>query len=82
MIRRLVPVAVVLAPAAAWSCPMCFGSPDNAELGRAFNTGMFMLMGSTFGLLCAGIVWLVRIERRRQALDARYFEMISETTPR
>ncbi len=76
---RLAVAAVLLLPRAALACPMCFGGIDNPTLGRAFNIGLFMLMGSTFGLLVAGITWLVRIERRRMAADAIHFSRLRES---
>lgn len=64
-------------PGGAWGCAVCFGADtDNASVGRAFNVGITLILGITFALLAGGAAWLWRMERRRQALDARYFELL------
>ncbi len=60
-----------LAPRAASACAVCFGADsENAGLAQGLTWGLFVLLGSTFALLTAMVVAVVRIERRRLALQA------------
>jgi len=82
-VRRLPAALAVLLPAAARACPVCFGADaDQAGLGAAFNLAITILLGVTFALIGGGIAWVARIEKRRKALDARYFELLELVEPR
>jgi hypothetical protein len=70
-------------PAAARACSVCFGADaEQAGLGAAFNLAITILLGVTFALIASGIAWVARMEKRRRALDARYFELLELVEPR
>ena len=77
--KRLGAALLLLTPRLAFGCAVCFGGADNAKLGAAFNLGIGMLMAATFGLLGAGIMWVVQIERKRAEADARHFAALAVT---
>ena len=68
---RLLALAVLLAPAAASACPVCFGALDNKSgLAAGFWWGIVILLAVTMSLV-VGIGWTVwTIERRRREADA------------
>jgi hypothetical protein len=71
--------ALAVAPGAARACAVCFSADaESAALGRAFNLAILLMLGVTFALMAAGTAWFWRIERRRRALDRRYFELIRD----
>ena len=60
-----------LAPKAALACAVCFGADsENAGLAQGLTWGLVVLLGSTFTLLGSMVYAVVRIERRRLALQA------------
>lgn len=56
---------------ALYACPVCFGETDNPGLGRAYNLGIFILLGFTF-LLLGGLAFVAyRIEVAREKAGLR-----------
>lgn len=63
--------ALLLLPSPLKACAVCFGQTDNAGLVSGLTWGIVVLLGATFLL----IGWLVaavwRIEKDREAREAR-----------
>lgn len=69
----LLPLAalLILRPESALSCGVCFGADsENAGLAKGLTWGLFLLLGSTFAVLGTMVVGVLRMERRRVALQA------------
>ncbi len=60
---------VMLAPAVALACPICFGAdPDSAE-AQSLNWAVFTLLGVTGGVLSGFVGFMFHLlKRSRQAL--------------
>lgn len=62
---------LVLRPEFALACAVCFGvDSENAGLAKGLTWGLFLLLGSTFAVLGTMVVGVLRMERRRVALQA------------
>ncbi len=74
---RLIVAMALLLPQLAMACPVCFGADaENANVGRAFNLGIMLMLSVTMGLIGTGAIWFYRIERRRQAVDSQYLKLM------
>jgi hypothetical protein len=63
ILRALVACLVVLAPRAAWACPVCFGQNDS-PLASAINLGVIAMLGVVVGVLTAFASFIVYLVRR------------------
>ena len=68
--RRLVLLLVVLlAPRAAWACPVCFGQSDS-PLASAMNLGIFVMLGVVAAVLGSFGAFIVYLSRRAKLAAA------------
>ena len=71
LIRSMTAVGalVLLAPAVAWACPMCFGGDPNSPEARSMTWAVFTLLGVTGGVLSGFVGFMFHLlKRSRQAL--------------
>ena len=71
--RTVVTVAglVLLAPAAAWACPICFGGDPDSPLAQGMNWAVFSLMGVTGGVLSGFVGFIFYLMKKsREALGS------------
>jgi hypothetical protein len=62
---------VLLAPAAAWACPICFGGDPDSPIAQGMNWAVFTLMGVTGGVLSGFVGFIFYLMKRsRQALGS------------
>jgi len=62
-------LALVLAPAVAWACPICFGADPDSATGRSVNWAVLTLLGVTGGVLSGFVGFFFHLlKRSRQAL--------------
>ena len=72
-IRTVVTVAglVLLAPAVAWACPICFGGDPDSPIAQGLNWAVFSLLGVTGGVLSGFVGFIFHLMKRsRQALGS------------
>ncbi|MCY4027463.1 MAG: hypothetical protein OXH75_14280 [Acidobacteria bacterium] len=73
-VARAVPAAValvVLAPAVAAACPICFGLEPGSDEARSLNWAVFTLLGVTGGVLSGFVGFMFHLlKRSRQALGS------------
>ena len=63
MRRILLTTALLIAPRAAWACPVCFGQTDS-PLASAMNTGIMAMIGVVVTVLSAFAAFIVHLSRR------------------
>ena len=64
--RRFTPVLaglLMLAPRAAWACPVCFGQSD-APMAQATNNGILLMLGVVAVVLSAFASFILYLNRR------------------
>ncbi len=62
-------LVLILAPAAAWACPICFGADPDSATGRSVNWAVLTLLGVTGGVLSGFVGFIFHLlKRSRQAL--------------
>ena len=60
---------VLLAPTAAWACPICFGGDPDTPIAHGVNWAVFTMLGVTGGVLSGFVGLILRLMKRsRQAL--------------
>ena len=65
----MVAALVVLAPAAVWACPICFGGDPDSPIAQGVNWAVFTLLGVTGGVLSGFVGFIFHLMKRsRQAL--------------
>ena len=71
---RAVPLTaalLVLAPAVAAACPICFGGDPGSDEARSLNWAVFTLLGVTGGVLSGFVGFMFHLlKRSRQALGS------------
>ena len=71
-VARAVPATaalLVLAPAVAAACPICFGLDPGGDEARSLNWAVFTLLGVTGGVLSGFVGFMFHLlKRSRQAL--------------
>ena len=63
MRRALFTAALVVAPRAAWACPVCFGQSDS-PLANATNLGIIAMLVVVAGVLSCFAAFIVHLNRR------------------
>ena len=60
---------VLLAPAAAWACPICFGGDPDSPIAQGVNWAVFTLLGVTGGVLSGFVGFIFHLMKHsRHAL--------------
>lgn len=82
MIRRgLFTALLVIAPRAAWACPVCFGQSDS-PLANATNLGIIAMLGVVGVVLSGFAAFIVHLNRRaRLVASGAVSTDIGTTTP-
>ena len=61
---------VIVAPAIALACPICFGGDPNSPEARGLNWAVFTLLGVTGGVLSGFVGFIFHLMKRsRQAMS-------------
>ncbi len=65
-----VAVLVIVAPAVALACPICFGGDPNSPEAQGLNWAVFTLLGVTGGVLSGFVGFIFHLMKRsRQAMS-------------
>jgi hypothetical protein len=56
-------VGLMLAPRAAWACPVCFGQSD-APMAQATNNGILLMLGVVVLVLSGFASFIIYLNRR------------------
>lgn len=62
---------LLLVPSSLRACAVCFGQTDNAGLVSGLTWGLVMLLVPTFGLIAWLVAAVYKIEKNREAKEAR-----------
>jgi hypothetical protein len=58
---------LLVIPAAAWACPVCFGDP-NSPMVHGMNWAILLLLGITGGVLTGFAAFIVYLFRRSRMM--------------
>lgn len=76
--RKTIFTAFMLgAPRAALACPVCFGQSDS-PMALAANTGIWMMLGLTAGVLAVFAGLLFRLVRRSEQSAREFHASLAE----
>ncbi len=59
-------ISLMLLPAEAAACPICFGIDPSSQLGQGVNWAVFTLLGITGGVLSGFIGFIYHLVKRSQ----------------
>ena len=87
MTGKIIPVALLiavawlmLAPAEAWACPVCFGAVDS-PMARGMHWAIFALLGITGGVLCAFAAFFIYLFKRSRMMLGQEVSLPRSTQP-
>ena len=66
-VRPILCALLILAPRAAFACPVCFGQNDS-PMALAMNTGIFAMLGVVVAVLAAFATFFIRLARGERLL--------------
>ena len=69
MIRIVATLALLIAPRAAFACPVCFGQSDS-PLAWAVNMGVFVMLGFVAVVLAAFASFFIYLARRARRYES------------
>jgi len=76
--RLAVTAVLVLAPRAAFACPVCFGQSDS-PLAKGVNMGVLFMLGTITAVLIGFASFMIYLARRARVFAADHSESVRET---